>query len=167
MTHWNTGQDNLRRQRGFTLLELLIVISIMLVLMLLAIPSMISLKATANETSAIQSLQAIKQAQIQYNTTYPANGYACSLQALSGTPGQGAPSPTAAQILPTDLGGGTKAGYNFAITNCGKSSVNNQDQFTSYEATAVPQKVGQTGHRGDRGQQNRSDTHLRRPADGL
>ena len=71
-------QSQLRRRReaGFTLMELLIVISIMLILMLIAIPNFAGMKMQANETSAIQSLRAIYQAQIQYQTNYPANGFA-------------------------------------------------------------------------------------------
>ena len=62
-------------QNGFTLMELLIVMSIMIILMLIAIPNFISMKAQADETSAIQSLRAIYQAQIQYQTNFPANGF--------------------------------------------------------------------------------------------
>src|ERR1700760_559570 len=91
------------RQRGFTLMELLIVMSIMIILMLIAIPNFISMTAQAHETSAIQSLRAIYQAQIQYQTNYPANGFACQLSALGGSPSAGPPSPTAAQVLPSDL----------------------------------------------------------------
>src|ERR1700678_898606 len=72
------------RQHGFTLMELLIVMSIMIILMLIAIPNFISMKAQADETSAIQSLRAIYQAQIQYQTDFPANGFACALPALCG-----------------------------------------------------------------------------------
>ena len=70
-----TRSTQRNRQRGFTLMELLIVMSIMIILMLIAIPNFISMKAQADETSAIQSLRAIYQAQIQYQTTYPANGF--------------------------------------------------------------------------------------------
>lgn len=141
-------QDRRQRQGGFTLMELLIVMSIILILMLIAIPNFTSMKSQANETSAIQSLRAIYQAQIQYQTTYPANGFACSLASLGGSSGSGAPSPQAAQVLQGDLATGNKSGYTFAIVNCTKVTVNNQDMYTSYEATAVPQAVGKTGHRG-------------------
>jgi type IV pilus assembly protein PilA len=137
-----------KRQRGFTLMELLIVMSIMIILMLIAIPNFISMTAQAHETSAIQSLRAIYQAQIQYQTNFPSNGFACQLSALGGSPSAGPPTPTAAQVLPTDLAAGQKSGYTFAITNCTKVTVNNQDMYTSYEATAVPQSVGKSGHRG-------------------
>ena len=51
-------------------MELLIVMSIMIILMLIAIPNFISMRAQANETSAMQSLQAIYQAEIQYETNF-------------------------------------------------------------------------------------------------
>lgn len=135
-------------EAGFTLMELLIVISIMLILMLIAIPNMLNLKSSANETSAIQSLHAIYESEVQYQTTYPANGYACSLTALGGDASAGPPSPQAAQLLQPDLASGQKSGYTFSIVNCTKTTINNQDMYTSYEAVAVPQAVGKTGHRG-------------------
>lgn len=140
--------SRLKAEGGFTLMELLIVISIMLILMLVAIPNMLNLKSQANETSAIQSLHAIYEAEIQYNSNYPANGYACSLSALGGNAKSGPPSPTDAQLLPAGLASGYKSGYDFKIVNCTKTTVNNQDMYTSYEAVAVPQAVGKTGHRG-------------------
>src|SRR6202161_2515954 len=144
----NTGILRNIRQHGFTLMELLIVMSIMIILMLIAIPNFISMKASANETSAMQSLRAIYQAQIQYQTSFPANGFACSLAALGGNASAGPPSPTAAQVLQGDLATGQKSGYTFNIVNCTKVTVNNQDMYTSYEATAVPQSIGKSGHRG-------------------
>jgi type IV pilus assembly protein PilA len=135
-------------EAGFTLMELLIVISIMLILMLIAIPNMLNLRSQANETSAIQSLRAIYQSQIQFQTNYPANGFACSLTALGGDSASGPPNAQNSQLLQRDLATGSKAGYLFNIVNCSKTTVNNQDMYTSYEATAVPQAVGKTGHRG-------------------
>jgi type IV pilus assembly protein PilA len=133
---------------GFTLMELLIVISIMLILMLIAIPNMMNLKSQANETSAIQSLRAIHEAEIQYQINYPANGFACSLAQLGGSSTSGPPNPQLAQLLQQDLAAGQKSGYTFNITNCTKTTVNNHDMYTGYEITAVPQSVGKTGHRG-------------------
>src|ERR1700759_1680818 len=119
-----SAMNHLRDKRGFTLMELLIVMSIMIILMLIAIPNFISMKAQADETSAIQSLRAIYQAQIQYQTNFPANGFACSLSALGGSPTAGPPSATAAQVLSGDLATGQKAGYTFSIVNCSKVTVN-------------------------------------------
>jgi type IV pilus assembly protein PilA len=138
-------QDN---EEGFTLIELLIVMSVMLILMTLAVPQLLKLRKQANETSAIQSVRTIGQSELQYNSAYPANGFSCSLAALGGDPKSGAPSAQAAQLLDTGLASGQKAGYTFAITNCTKVTVNNQDMYTSYEITAVPQSVGNSGDRG-------------------
>src|ERR1700721_406179 len=107
-----------RDKRGFTLMELLIVMSIMIILMLIAIPNFISMKAQADETSAIQSLRAIYQAQIQYQTNFPVNGFACALPALGGNASSGPPSPTGAQVLQGDLATGQKSGYTFHIVKC-------------------------------------------------
>ena len=100
----NAQQD--RRQNGFTLMELLIVIAIILILMLMAIPTIGSLTKKGNETSAINSVQTVVKAELQYQSSYPANGYACTLPALGGDPNAGPPSPSSAQILQGDLTSG-------------------------------------------------------------
>ncbi len=135
-------------EQGFTLIELLIVMSVMLILMTLAIPQMLKLTKQAHETSALQSVRTLNQAELQYSSAYPANGFACSLSALGGKQGSGAPSAQSAQLISDDLSTGNKAGYTFAITNCNKVSINNQDQYTSYQITAVPNSVGKSGDRG-------------------
>jgi type IV pilus assembly protein PilA len=136
------------RSNGFTLMELLIVMAIIAILMLIAIPTVGSLKKKANDLSAIQSIRAIQQAEMQYESTYPSNGYACSLPALGGDPSAGAPSPTGAQMLQGDLTSGFKSGYVFTIANCTKVTINSTDRFTGYTVIAVPQTVGKTGDRG-------------------
>lgn len=137
-----------RQPDGFTLMELLIVMAIIAILMLIAIPTVGSLKKSANRTSAIQSIRAIQQAEMQYESTYPANGYACALSSLGGEPSAGAPSPTGAQILQPDITSGFKSGYVFTIGNCQKVTVNGTDRVTSYTVTGVPQTVGKTGDSG-------------------
>jgi len=149
----NRTKQNRRTNRsiqpnGFTLMELLIVISIILILMLMAIPTMGNMKKQGNETSAIQSMRAISMAEVQYESTYPANGFACTLAALGGDPSSGAPTPAAAQMLQSDLASGYKSGYIFTIGNCTKVSINGQDRITGYTVTAVPQTVGKSGNRG-------------------
>jgi type IV pilus assembly protein PilA len=137
-----------RTEDGFTLIELLIVMSVMLILMTLAVPQLLKLRKTGNETSAMQSVRTIGQAELQYNSAYPANGFACTLAALGGDPKSGAPSSTSAQLIAADLATGQKAGYSFNIVCGNKVTVNNQDMYSSYEITAVPQNVGKTGDRG-------------------
>ena len=136
------------RQSGFTLMELLIVMSVILILMAVAIPNYMNMRSQANETAAMEELRTLNSAEIQYQTDYPANGFSCNLSQLGGDPKSGAPSAQAAQLIPADLASGYKSGYLFAITGCTKVNVNNQDVYTSFEVTAVPQSVGKTGHRG-------------------
>jgi type IV pilus assembly protein PilA len=148
LTGSRRGAQNDRQPNGFTLMELLIVIAIILILMLMAIPTIGSLKKSANRTSAIQSIRAIQQAETMYSTTYPANGYACSLAALGGEQSAGAASPTSAQLLQGDITSGFKSGYIFTVTCAGKVTVNGVDRFNSYTVTAVPQTVGKSGDSG-------------------
>jgi len=153
-------QEQRSNERGFTLIELLIVMSIIIVIATFAIANITRIRRQGNETSAINSIRTIVQAELMYSSTYPANGSACSLSSLGGDKNNGAPGPTAAGLIPSDLATGQKAGYTFALTNCTKVNINNQDQYTSYEITAVPQQVGKTGDRGfcsDDAQQIKSD----------
>jgi len=137
-----------RQKNGFTLMELLIVISIILILMLVAIPTAGKIKKHADELSAQKSLQTIEQAESMYESTYPTVGYACSLAALGGDSSGGPPSATAAGVINGELTTGIKSGYIFNITNCTKSTANNSERVTGYTLTAVPATVGKTGDRG-------------------
>jgi type IV pilus assembly protein PilA len=145
-----SAQCRLRRgEAGFTLMELMIVMAVILIISLIAIPSMLNMMIQAHETSALASLRAIQAAEVQYQTNFPANGFACSISVLGGSSSSGPPSSQAAQMLQSSLAAGQKDGYTFNITNCTKTTgTNNQDMFTSYEVTATPQTVGKTGHRG-------------------
>ena len=141
------SKNGRRQPNGFTLMELLIVMAIIAILMLIAIPTVGSLTKHANELSAVQSIRAIQQAEMQYSSTYPTNGFACTLPALGGNPSAGAPTATAAQILQGDLTSGYKSGYAFTLTCKDKVTVNGMDRFNSYAVTAVPQTVGKSGDR--------------------
>jgi type IV pilus assembly protein PilA len=142
----NTRQR--KQESGFTLVELLIVMSVILILMVMAIPAMQKTIKRANETSAISSLRDLNQMEGQYSSDYPQHGFACSLTALGGKTGSAAPGPEAAQLINEDLAAGSKAGYTFTITNCNKTTINNIDQYNSYQITAVPNSVGHSGDRG-------------------
>jgi type IV pilus assembly protein PilA len=134
---------------GFTLMELLIVIAVILILMLMAMKTIGGMRIKANELSAINSLRVITQAEIEYDSTYPANGFACDLKALGGVPGTALPTPTSSQLLDNDLASsGYKSGYIFKISNCEKVTVNGTDRITGYQVTAVPAALGKSGNRG-------------------
>ena len=67
---------------------------------------------------------------------------------MGGKVGSAAPGPEAAQLIPDDLASGNKAGYTFTITNCTKTTINNTDQYNSYQINATPNTVGKSGNRG-------------------
>jgi type IV pilus assembly protein PilA len=121
---------------------------LLLILMALAIPQGLRLRKKTNQTSAILTINTIGRAEIAYNATYPAQGYACSLRSLGGDPKSGPPSPSAAQrIDPTLASAGRKSGYTFTVA-CGKKLVNQGDTYTSYRVYAVPDSVGRSGDNG-------------------
>ena len=136
-----------RPEAGFTLMELLIVMSIMLIIMAFAVPQMLRLKKEADQDSAMQSMRAITSAELTYNGSYQT--FACPISLLGGDPKSGSSSAQAAQLLdPTLASTGHKAGYVFTITCGSKTTINNEDKYNSFELTAVPETVGKTGDRG-------------------
>ena len=146
-SHLAPRTSHLEIESGFTLIELLIVMSIMLVIMMFAVPQLLKVRKTANETSAVQTIRTIGSAESSYNGAY--GGYACPIAALGGDPKSGAPTAQAAQLLdPALAAAGQKSGYTFTVTCGSKVTINNQDVFNSYELTGVPQTIGKTGDRG-------------------
>lgn len=134
-------------EAGFTLVELLIVMSVILILITLAIPGFEHIHIKADETSALNSMRMINSMEGEYESTYPGRGYAPSLTVMGGKPGSGTPTPEAAQLLPDDLASGVKSGYNFVVAGGEKNTVNNADQYNGYTVTATPISVGRSGNR--------------------
>ncbi len=102
-----------RRNRGFSLIELLIVIAIILIISAIAIPRVTSTKRMANEVAAIRSCQAVNTAQIQYFAQF--GRYASTLNELGPAPGDAGPTPAAANLLDENLIDGIHLGYAFSM----------------------------------------------------
>jgi type IV pilus assembly protein PilA len=125
---------NLRRRRGFSLIELLIVIAIILIIITIALPRLSRARMYSQETAAIGALRTLHTAQVQYYSQY--GKYAASLTEL-GPPATGAASPAAADLIGNDLAGGDKSGYKFTLTG-------NQ---AGYVINANPLAFGSSGSR--------------------
>jgi type IV pilus assembly protein PilA len=122
------------RRRGFSLIELLIVIAIILIIITVALPRLSKARMYAQETAAIAAIKTIHTAQVQYYSQY--GKYAASLTEL-GPPASGADSPAAAGIINNDLAGGVKQGYRFKLTGT----------QGGYTINAEPDSFGNSGSR--------------------
>jgi len=104
------GEKMRKNSKGFSLIELLIVVAIILIIAAIAIPDLLKSRQAANQASAVGSLRTINTSEVAYSTTYTL-GFSPSLLDLDGT--LAVSNSTSAGLIDSILGGGIKSNYNF------------------------------------------------------
>jgi prepilin-type N-terminal cleavage/methylation domain-containing protein len=133
----------MRKQKGFSLIELLIVVAIILIIAAIAVPNLLRSRMAANESSAAASLRTIGTANVTYSSTYNV-GFAGDLVSLGPST---APSSAAADLLDAVLGGSAnpvKSGYNFTYVPAVAAPTTAAPNPT-YTVTATPVGPGSSG----------------------
>ena len=130
----------MRRNKGFSLIELLIVVAIILVIAAIAVPSFLQSRISAYQSAAVASIRTLNTAQVTYNSTYPTVGFAASLSSLAGTcTGTTTPTSSSACLIDSQLATGTRSGYIFTLTNVSGTPASN------YNAIASPVLLNYSG----------------------
>src|ERR1700682_2142551 len=131
------GAGLLRKHNGFSLIELLIVVAIILIIPAIAIPNLLKSRMAANESSAVGSVRTLNTAQITYQNSCPATGFSATIGELFA----GATCAAGAATIDNVLSAGTKSGYTFSSVGTGGPPA------TQYTTNAAPLTLNVTGVR--------------------
>ena len=138
------------KQKGFSLIELLIVVAIILIIAAIAIPNLLRSKIAANQASAVGSLRTLNTSCIAYSTSY--GQFPAALTNLGPIASGGTASSTAADLVDSVLSGGSKSGYTFVYT------AGSSNQSYSITATPATSSSGQNMYYTDQSSVIRVDT---------
>lgn len=133
----------MNKAKGFSLIELLIVVAIILIIAAIAIPNLVRARISANEASAANSIRKISTAEVAYTAAFPTVGFAPSLAELGGPSTNCTPSQTTACILDSVLTSGNKSGYTFVAAGFTQGNPTN----VAFVTGSAPASFGVSGIR--------------------
>lgn len=133
-----------KQAHGFSLIELLVVVAIILVIAAMAIPNFLRARVSASEAAAVYGARTINTAEVTYASTFGV-GYSVSLDQLGPPPGMGPITAAKAGLIDEILAAGRRSGYIFTYTPA--PAVGTSNVIPNYAMDIAPQIPGNTGVR--------------------